>query len=90
MYNEFNTGKLEQLIAVAEHLKDKVGKDAGLYFADFISATKQLKEKVYPKMGVMVIPALGDSQKSELRLGIVPLPMVCIEQQDKPLPHLAV
>jgi hypothetical protein len=79
MYNKINAEVLEGLIDAAQWLKDHNGKDAEIYFADFINATKKLKDNIYPRMGIMVIPGLEGSQKSVVRSGIVPLPRVCID-----------
>lgn len=67
MYNKFNTFVLEELINVADKLKNVVGMDEKIYFADFIAATKKLKDNIYPKMGVMIIPTLEDSRKLDVQ-----------------------
>ncbi len=74
MYNKINAEVLEGLIDTAQWLMDHNGKDAEIYFAEFISATKKLKDNIYPRMGVMVIPGLEGSQKSALHSESVPPP----------------
>lgn len=84
---EFNFKMLQDLIIAAQEIMHSHGLQQNKYWLDFIQATMKLQQNIYPSMGIMIIPGLGDLQQLESHSGSVPQRQDAVVGLDKLQPH---
>ncbi len=72
---QINNEFLVQLIGELQVIERQNGPEVARYFDDFIKSAKELRDNIYPKPGIMVIPDLECSPQSAQHRGNVNPPL---------------